>query len=430
MGDSYGSDHGAENNSSYNSTDTATPFSFILPRGIEGYAPIILVEFIISLISNVILMALILKARKVQNNTNIYLFSVCIAGLFEAFNLFMLLITVTARRWVLGSAMCAINSFILLLTLFTLILLHLCISRDRYKAVSDPFHWQPKTKYSYVYSVVIWAVSLAFSLYAMSSYIDKPPRPDTEESAFSCFGLTIFRDGSQVKALVNAILLVSTFYPLNVIVAVVTLRNYILVLRELHLVKRLRQQACILSSVHVLRVNGRDKPLRCTAEERATKSLAVLCIIQFVCSFLITTITFARLIESILKKTPLGEITHPAELTLWCIVQLMPSINPGILILINSRFRNRVKDIFRYTSELKPEVDMSLKKQRRLKRITPDIFTVAPEHFGLHAAGIPLSLQNNGPSTGVASLFSLNPTNSLQNTRPKVFSAWIENPDH
>ena len=126
----------------------------------------------------------------------------------------------------------------------------------------------------------------------MSSYIAKPPRPDTEESAFSCFGLTIFRDGSQVKALVNAILLVSTFYPLNVIVAVVTLRNYILILRELHLVKRLRQQARILSSVHVLSVNGRDKPLHCTAEERATKSLAVLFII---CSFIITTITFARL---------------------------------------------------------------------------------------------------------------------------------------
>ena len=410
MNEFSGSGYGADNDSvsGYNSTTAATP-SFILPRGIEGYAPILLVEFIISLVSNVFLMALILKARKVQNNTNIYLFSVCVAGLFEAFNLFMLLITVTARRWLFGSAMCAMSSFILLLTLFTLILLHLCISRDRYKAVSDPFHWQPKTKYSYINSVAIWAVSLAYSLYSIGSYIEKPLRPNTEENAFSCFGLTLFRDGNRVRGLVTAIVLVSTYYLLVIIVAIVTLRNYILILRELHLIKRLRQQHRILPSV--LKVNGRDKPLQCTAEERAAKSLAVLFIIQLVCSFLITTISFARAMESILEKTSLGEVTHPAEFTLWLIVLLMPSVNPGILILINSRFRNRAKNLFLCTSELKPEVSISMKKQRSL--------TAAPEHLGYTAGPKCLGLHAEGPSSLQKS------TSVVQNTRPNVLIAWI-----
>ena len=71
---------------------------------IEAFAPFILLELVVAVVSILILIALVVKAslRDVQNNTNVYLFSLGIAGLLQSFNLLTLLLTVLARKWVLG----------------------------------------------------------------------------------------------------------------------------------------------------------------------------------------------------------------------------------------------------------------------------------------------------------------------------------------
>jgi len=67
-----------------------------IPVGTKAFAPFILLEILVAFASNTILTALIIKARRVQNNTNIYLFSLSTAGLMEG------LVTVIAGKWVLG----------------------------------------------------------------------------------------------------------------------------------------------------------------------------------------------------------------------------------------------------------------------------------------------------------------------------------------
>ena len=118
----------------------------LLPIGAVAFAPILLLELVAAVVSNTILLALVILAcvHKLNNNINIYLFSLAIGGLIGAFNIFSLLVLVVARRWILGLAVCNMSRFVVIVYDFFFLFIYLIIGQDKLKAVKDPltFHGQ------------------------------------------------------------------------------------------------------------------------------------------------------------------------------------------------------------------------------------------------------------------------------------------------
>ena len=325
------------------------------PVGTKAFVPFLLLEFLVAVGSNVVLMTLVIKARKVQNNTNVYLFSLSLAGLIASLILFMLFVTVLAGKWVLGIAFCVINRFSISILISLFLLIHLAISRDRYKAVQDPFNWHPRTSKTVVITVFIWGGSLIFAIFRIILvYALQQLKPTAE----SCFGIQA--DGCSNKTitipLVQFVSHMSILGAVYLVVLTVTLSYYILIIKDLRQVEQLRMQHRMLGESPVLKVNGKDKPVQCTAEERAAKSLAIIFLIQFTCAIIIYIYNAVRAIQAVVasrENVVTFTRSHPAEDIFLLSLGLLPAANPAVLILTNKRFRNHVKEFFH--GELKPE---------------------------------------------------------------------------
>ena len=161
-----------ENDSGLNATvSEAAPV--LLPIGAVAFAPFLLLELVAAIVSNAILLALVILAcvKKLNNNINIYLFSLAIGGLMGAFEIFCLLSLVVARRWVFGFILCNISDFVLNLYAFLFIFLYLVISQDKLKAVKDPLHGRPTNKRAYINSVFIWTATSCSGISGYSVWI-------------------------------------------------------------------------------------------------------------------------------------------------------------------------------------------------------------------------------------------------------------------
>lgn len=350
-----------ENGTEREGTEDPRLSAIELPFGIEAYAPVLLIELITVVICNLILMALVIKARKVNNNTNIYLFSLSLCGLLESLNLFSLMVVVFARRWVFGIELCYVNDFVFRLTFFPILVTHALISRDRYKAIRDPHnYWKVSTKKTYILNFAVWIVSAILALSSIIWYKVRTPLTLSSINGLECFfGLDLIQ--GEFTDSVAEIITISIFNVLwTVSLTIFTLWNYFLVLRELHVLSKLRSQFRIFSnSSHILKVNGRDKPLHCTAEERAAKSLALMFLFEFTCTITSLTVISIFLLLMLLSgdnNTALKEMFSPI-IIISLSIYILPSINPVILALSNKRFRKRIKGLLK--CELKPELEDS-----------------------------------------------------------------------
>ena len=309
-----------------------------IPVGTKAFAPFILLELLVALASNIILTALIIKARRVWNNTNIYLFSLSIAGLMEGLVLCVLLVIVIVGKWVLGRGLCLINQFLMCILLVLILLTHLAISRDRYKAVRDPINWQPRVKQALITTAAVWGFSLVFALLQLEIgiYILQQPRVQAVESNFVCFGIRAEGCSNEnntvpIMYLVPTLVFTGAVYLTVPIATIVTLTHYILILRELRQVEQLRIQYSMQSESPVLKINGRDEPVQCTAEERAAKSRAIIFLIQFMCSMIAYTYNSVHVIHAIVISG--GNVlsftkSHPAENRFMISLCLLPSCQP------------------------------------------------------------------------------------------------------
>ena len=107
-----------EQTSALNTTELAANSSTAtgLPELAVIFAPVLLVQLVLGLVSNPLLIALLVKASSVngQNNINIYLYSLAINNLyiFSLFPALTLLISTMTKDWVLGQNMCSLNQFV------------------------------------------------------------------------------------------------------------------------------------------------------------------------------------------------------------------------------------------------------------------------------------------------------------------------------
>ena len=332
-------------------TDTSTTVE--LPFGIEAFAPILMFELITVVTCNLVLMALVIKARKVNNNTNIYLFSLSLSSLLQSINLFCLMITVFARQWAFGREFCYINDFIFRLSFFPTLPIHALVSRERYKVTKDPLKYsKASTKKAYTLNIIVWTISSVLSLASLVWYAVRTPLSNTQQLlGVECFFALHLIEAEHAISLVE-IVVISLLNGLWLIsLSVFTMWHYIMVLRELHRLTKLRSQARILSDSNILKINQHDKPLHCTAEERAAKSLALMFLFEFVCSFTSLIILSVLSLMSLISNKDSSEATIILLLSLY----MLPGINPLILFISNKRFRKRIKGLLK--CELTPEFE-------------------------------------------------------------------------
>ena len=174
-----------KNDSSLNITANESTL-ILLPIGAVAFAPFLLLELVAAIVSNAILLALVILAcvKKLNNNINIYLFSLAIGGLIGAFNIFSLLVLVVMRHWALGSGFCYLNRFVIVTYSVLFHLVYLVISFDKLKIVKDPLHGYQTNKRGYVISAIIWMASISSSVIISISMIWRVARETSAQEFF------------------------------------------------------------------------------------------------------------------------------------------------------------------------------------------------------------------------------------------------------
>ena len=307
------------------------------------FEPFLLTVFLVAVVSNTMLLALICKAYKVINSTNIYLFSLAVAYLIRCFYGFTLIVTLPVREWIFGGAVCSINQFVYRLTTNATAMTYLVIARDRYRAVIHPSTYSKvKKRNSLIKSIILWLIAIGVSLPGTIWAITQISATDSL-SWSNCFGEITDSDIPSITVDFVGILLSN-------ISVIITLIYYGFILKELNALDKLRSQYRMLSETS-FRINLRDRPVFCSAEERAAKSLAVITFFQFACGFVTNTLSIVRLIE--LLRTGMENEILSLLYILFLFFHVLPILNPVLLIAFNKRYRNRLKGLFK--CELMPE---------------------------------------------------------------------------
>ena len=351
-----------ENDSILTTTENDSTTPLLLPISAVAFAPFLLLELVAAIVSNAILLALVILAcvKKLNNNINIYLFSMAIGGLIGAFNIFCVLTVVIARRWILDFAVCNINYYLVYTYNVFFILIYLLISRDKLKGVKDPLYGRPTNKRAYITSALIWVAANGASAIIYLAWIwTIVQSPLVKFGNFVCFGLTSVRINDRDR-IIRVTVYVISFWVISSIIIVITFSNFVRILLELRELKNHRRIIAKQASQTSITVgiNRRDKPLYHTGEVRTAKSLILVYFIQFSCIFISFLMYY---IQTILNFTLPPEREDGADYQFFFLITLIinffPSTNPVFLILSNKRLRTRVKDLFKCT--LSPEVEAS-----------------------------------------------------------------------
>jgi hypothetical protein len=339
------------NSSTTNFTDKLDDDDGQILIGVVAFAPLIALEFLAAVISNSILLALVILAcvHKLNNNINIYLFSLSITGLMGAFSLFCLFTLIVGRRWVLGGAMCILNWFLVNITNLLYLSLYLIISLDKYRVVRG--NSRPSTKRAYVLSTIVWAVSVVSVLAGLWQVADGQLNPLDNEH-FVCYQLT---QETPRNAFVFRTIALIGFWVLSAIIIWVSFFMFLRILLELRNLKSIqRMKSKRTRANEIVGIDGRrDRPLYASGEEGTAKSLAL---IYFIYLFTIS-VSYAMGYANILRNYILSGKDHfdpnfQVYFTVLLMTLLFPTTNPVYLILSNKRLRSRVKGLFK--CELNP----------------------------------------------------------------------------
>ncbi len=304
------------------------------------FEPFLLVVFIVGIVSNTLLLLLICKTYKVINSTNIYLFSLGLTYLLRCIYVMGLMVTLAAREWILGGVICSINQLLYRMTINLTAVIYFAIARDRYQAVIYPLSYcRVKKRNAVITSLVLWAIAIGLSLpgttWAMIQISAAHPL-----LWGNCFGEVTTSFSVEVPSI--------ALDTVNILVSIVsisiTLVYYGFILKELHSLSTHRSQYRMMSGT-TFAINSRDRPIFCSAEERAAKSLIIITFFQFACGFstgLLSTVRFAQFLKVGIESEALVLIY-----ILLLFIHMLPIINPALLIAFNKRFRNRLKGLLK-----------------------------------------------------------------------------------
>ncbi|KAL5467366.1 hypothetical protein EMCRGX_G031581 [Ephydatia muelleri] len=201
------------------------------------FAPVLLVQLLLGLVSNLLLIALLVKASSVngQNNINIYLYSLAINNLLTLFPALTLLISTVTKEWVLGQIMCSLNQFVTYTVAVPHSFLQALISRERYRAVVHFSEWKPYSKITYIYVAVVWITAICSGVIGL---VQGGQIVGTTEDVLSCYLPNRWMDERRLLPLV-VVYLLGSFIGLTASLAFSTV-HYAYTFKALYILKRNR----------------------------------------------------------------------------------------------------------------------------------------------------------------------------------------------
>ena len=318
-----------------------------LPTLAVIYTPIFLVQLLVGLVSNILLLTLLVKATSVKNNINVYLYSMAANNLMSLFPLLTLVVSTVTKQWVLGQTMCTINQVILYMVGISNLLLPVFISRERYRAVLHFMEWKPLTRQTYLEVGVVWICAIGGGMVGLLQGEQIAGKTD---EVISCFTPSRWLKYPIFPLYIAYLVLGCIMGPAALLFSVV---HYVYIFRELSIVKK--YHAGVLSNIQPLWRNYQDIPIHWNSELRALNSMA--------CVFIMTAVPFtagslygtAVAAVAMAKDITFEEANIPLLHLAFMSMFLVPTAGPMVILVVNKRFRMRIKDLLRW--QLKPDND-------------------------------------------------------------------------
>ena len=333
-----------EKTSALNTTELAEN-STGLPELAVIFAPVLFVELLVVLVSNLVLIALLVKASSVngQNNMNIYLYSLAINNLLSLFPTLTLLISTVTKEWVLGQTMCSLNQFVTYTVAVPHFFLQALISRERYRAVVHFSKWKPYSKITYIYVAVVWITAICSGVIGL---VQGGQIVGTTEDVLSCYLPNSWVDERRLLPLVVVYLLGSCIC-LTASLAFSTV-HYAYTFKALYILKRNR------IPMDPVMLDHTDIPaISFEAEVRTLKSMSFVFFFSMVPILSGCVYVIAMTSVAISEGKPFREVDVPLlHVAMAVCAYLIPMVSPLLLMAINKRFRTRIKDLLRW--QLKP----------------------------------------------------------------------------
>ncbi|KAL5467386.1 hypothetical protein EMCRGX_G031604 [Ephydatia muelleri] len=295
-----------EKTSALNTTELAANSSATtgLPELAVIFAPVLLMQLLVGLVSNLLLIALLVKASSVkgQNNINIYLYSVAISNLLSLFPALTLLISTVTKEWVLGQTICSLNQFVTSAVSMLHLVLNMCISRERYGAVVHFSEWKLYSRRTYIYVAMVWITAIFTSVSAVVQvgHIVGTTDPDV----FSCYTPNGWIEERRLLPLVVLYLLI--VWISNLASLAFCTAHYAYTFKALYIIKKMRVRTEPVMLYHM------DIPISLEAEVRTLKSMACVFFVSMPVPFIPGTVYFTVVAAiAISEGKPFREVDVP-----------------------------------------------------------------------------------------------------------------------
>ena len=310
--------------------------------------PAFLIELVVALISNTLLLALLVKARRVQSNTNIFLSSMVASNMLSLVPVLAMVIVLVKRRWILGEGICEVSRFFVTAIQFPNLMLHVCISRDRYYAVLRFFEWTPYTRRTYLYVALVWVLAVVFGGAGVLAGGAEFEGNDTANTIVSCLAPHLQRAYDQAAYSTAWIVLFAMTGLTYVGAAVVSVVNYGYVLRKLLAVKSIRAHHTLENASVLINCDSRDPPIEWRSEVRTLKSVFTAFLLNVMAFLSLYGYYAAILIKSAVEGRTFDEVSDPVVLVAMMLLYLLPSVNPAVFLILNTKFRRRMRGLLRW----------------------------------------------------------------------------------
>ena len=335
-----------EVNISYNTSQNSNVSEvFQFPAIVRIFTPFLMVELLVGLVSNILLLTLLVKARRFQNNVNIYLCSMAVNNLLCLFPLSTSLVLSVTKQWVLGQTMCTLNQAIVFMSVVPNLMLHVFISRERYRAVLHFFDWKPYSRRTHLELGVMWTVAVVMGVLGVlqgSQIIGET------DDIISCYIPSRLNTEKQFLSVqIIGLILGSIFGPGSLLYCIV---HYIYIFRQLRIIRKVHNSNGIMPPV----INRIEIPIQWESEVRALKSMATVFIMAVVPYIYAVSIVYA-VVESIalIQQKKLSDVDSPLSLIFRLWFYFLPTSSPMVIFAVNKRFRVRIKELFKW--QLNPE---------------------------------------------------------------------------
>eukprot|EP00731_Ephydatia_muelleri_P037670 Em0532g2a len=326
-------------------TRVSNPGVLQFPAIVRIFTPILMVELLVGLVSNILLLTLLVKARRFQNNVNVYLCSMAVNNLLCLFPVSTSLVLSVTKQWVLGQTMCTLNQAIMYLSVVPNLMLHVFISRERYRAVLHFFEWKPYSRRTHLELGVMWTLAVVMGVFGVlqgSQIIGET------DDVISCYVPSRWTTEEQyLPVQITGLIIGSLIGPGSLLLCIV---HYIYIFRQLHIIRKVHNSSGIMPPV----LNRIDIPIQWESEVRALKSLATVFFMAVV-PYIFGVNIFYAVVESIalIQQRKYSDVDSPLSLIFRLWFYFLPTSGPMVIFAVNKRFRVRIKELFKW--QLKPD---------------------------------------------------------------------------